>query len=866
MNRRVLLVDSDTGFRDTLTKQLGRYRVVVMTEPDAERALTLGQADPPDLVIIAVEEPEKAGFKSFQKFRKALSAKVPIVLVTASVPPDSFAKHRGLKVHANEYIDKRGMTSDELVGKIDNLIGLGDLQEDEDLGLPVEEDIPMEIADGDVVLDEQLEDDDRVSSFEHDMQTVGPGSGIQMDQMLDAETDAAFASLLGGDEPAPAHEPAPLAEPELESPVEQVVDHDSIPEPIGGSGAYAPVTEEPEPMELAPPPPSDALDEDSAIPEPVPHKIPDDAPEPDDRAPTKALLDMDSVPSPIHDSGSAQAEHEAAAPADDMDEAPTPTYDVVDEAAAPVDEVAASASDVIDEVAAPASDIVDEVAAPASDVVEEVAASASDVVEEVAADDRNISLSGIPIVDDDLVSLDDDVPVEIEEDVPPVEVEAPHEAATPDARVLAEPVISEAARRPASATTPPPRPNSPTGTPPPRPNSPTSQPLPSAPRAHSPTGAHASPSGAHPAVDLGLDDIAQRAESEQSGLYDRKSLRTIGELERQISQLKTELERARAAAEAAAKGGSRENQFLNLREQNLAKDKELKQIKAAVEHQAKELAEAQEKLRQSQHAKATLESKNSELEERLLEDSNKQKELAASLKAATAQASQLEQDLEAKTRAATSAETALAQAEKDLATERASRAATASESERTLRTEREQLIQRHKGELAALKAEAETAQEFALNRLREDLDAAHAAKLEEALEELRRASRMAHDEALEALEKKHNGELVNLKADHAGEVSRIKNELGGELSKAKGELGGEIERLKAALDEAHAGHVAAIAAARDEHASQLDQLAAQHAQAKADLESQHAEAHGEAQAQATAAQRQLEATLAETKS
>ena len=50
MNRRVLLVDADTEFRDTLTKQLGRYRVVVMTEPDAERALTLGQADAPDLV------------------------------------------------------------------------------------------------------------------------------------------------------------------------------------------------------------------------------------------------------------------------------------------------------------------------------------------------------------------------------------------------------------------------------------------------------------------------------------------------------------------------------------------------------------------------------------------------------------------------------------------------------------------------------------------------------------------------------------------------------------------------------------------------------------------------------------------------
>ena len=49
------------------------------------------------------------------------------------------------------------------------------------------------------------------------------------------------------------------------------------------------------------------LDEDSAIPEPVPHKIPDDEPaadDVDDAAPKRALLDMESVPSPIHDSGS----------------------------------------------------------------------------------------------------------------------------------------------------------------------------------------------------------------------------------------------------------------------------------------------------------------------------------------------------------------------------------------------------------------------------------------------------------------------------------------------------------------------------------------------------------------------------------
>jgi ActR/RegA family two-component response regulator len=55
MNRRVLLIDADPAFRDTLTRELGRYRgVVVMTEPDSERAFAIAAADAPSLIVIAV--------------------------------------------------------------------------------------------------------------------------------------------------------------------------------------------------------------------------------------------------------------------------------------------------------------------------------------------------------------------------------------------------------------------------------------------------------------------------------------------------------------------------------------------------------------------------------------------------------------------------------------------------------------------------------------------------------------------------------------------------------------------------------------------------------------------------------------------
>src|SRR5688500_11591475 len=117
MSRRILLIDADSEFRDALTQHLGRYRVLVITEPNPERAFALAASEPPELVIIAVDEPDKAGFKTFQKARKTVAARLPIVLVTKSMSADSFAKHRSLKVHADEYIDKRGLSTEELIGK-----------------------------------------------------------------------------------------------------------------------------------------------------------------------------------------------------------------------------------------------------------------------------------------------------------------------------------------------------------------------------------------------------------------------------------------------------------------------------------------------------------------------------------------------------------------------------------------------------------------------------------------------------------------------------------------------------------------------------------------------------------------------------
>src|SRR5262245_30048189 len=154
--------------------------------------------------MVAVEEPDKAGFKVFQRCKKGALGKVPIMLVTSSVAPESFAKHRGLKIHADDYLDKRALGDGELLRKVDGLVGLGEPADDEIMSLEVDE-IPL--SSDDMVLEETVgEDDDGVDDAR---------------AMVDAETDAAFAALLGDEIAAaltvpraePAAPPTDLAAP-----------------------------------------------------------------------------------------------------------------------------------------------------------------------------------------------------------------------------------------------------------------------------------------------------------------------------------------------------------------------------------------------------------------------------------------------------------------------------------------------------------------------------------------------------------------------------------------------------------------------------------------------------------------------------
>jgi len=274
--RRLLLIDNDPRFRRTLHQQLGPYGFEIHLA-DQGSADALGQVRElrPEIIFIAVEEPDKHGYSLCNKAKKGVASNIPVVLTTNTVPKKGFLSHKKLKVHADEYIDKRSMTADELFEKIDQLIGLGEAAagagRDGGGGGDVL-DIPMEVEEvsldegesgaDEMVVDEidagnedDFEEGERTSIAPPSMLAAQPA--LPVDSAVAEETDAAFAALTSD----PAIE---LSELDMEEPVEDEPEPE-LPEP-------PPVaTRTPTPAPIAPvaAAPVAAIDDDGAVPAPI---------------------------------------------------------------------------------------------------------------------------------------------------------------------------------------------------------------------------------------------------------------------------------------------------------------------------------------------------------------------------------------------------------------------------------------------------------------------------------------------------------------------------------------------------------------------------------------------------------------------
>jgi CheY-like chemotaxis protein len=199
-DRRVLVIDNDPTFLDALKSSLGPYGVDVDVVDDGSDGMTQAKQLSPELVLIGVELPEKVGYGVFRMAKKVLPKTVPVILATSSVTPADFEQHQKLKVHADDYLDKRTLTVDELLQKIDRCIGLGPLESPpEELELPVDAE-EFSLEDDEIsLIEEAPAPEEPAPAAEFSAEDATRISSELVDEGIDAETEAAFAAMGMGE-------------------------------------------------------------------------------------------------------------------------------------------------------------------------------------------------------------------------------------------------------------------------------------------------------------------------------------------------------------------------------------------------------------------------------------------------------------------------------------------------------------------------------------------------------------------------------------------------------------------------------------------------------------------------------------------
>ena len=217
MSKNILLIESDAPFAEEVTAALESRGLEVRTTEDGREGYELAREWDPDAIVLCVELPGMSGYVICQKLKKDEVLKsIPLVITSAEATPETFEKHRTLKMRAEDYLLKP-FTPTALLASLGAFIELPDVSGEEPLPeseepagdeeelVALEEEAGIEQLGGEPLGGDDLPALD-LGSLPDDGPTGARSPGIEDDLRL---LDEAFEGLSDPDAAAPPTRAAP---------------------------------------------------------------------------------------------------------------------------------------------------------------------------------------------------------------------------------------------------------------------------------------------------------------------------------------------------------------------------------------------------------------------------------------------------------------------------------------------------------------------------------------------------------------------------------------------------------------------------------------------------------------------------------
>jgi signal transduction histidine kinase len=112
---RVLLVDDETGFRQTMAKRLSKRQMEILQAPNGGACIKILEKEPVDVVVLDVKMPGIDGIETLKAIKQKYKRTIQVILLTGNAAVSDGIE--GIKAGAFDYLTKP-VEMDHLVNKI----------------------------------------------------------------------------------------------------------------------------------------------------------------------------------------------------------------------------------------------------------------------------------------------------------------------------------------------------------------------------------------------------------------------------------------------------------------------------------------------------------------------------------------------------------------------------------------------------------------------------------------------------------------------------------------------------------------------------------------------------------------------------